>query len=119
MQDVCTICKTPLFLADYTRCNNSYAKMPIVKYPYLLLSKQIASILQVPGIKVLLNEWRKKPCKREDYIDIFDSDVCHNKLHTLDRSLFFLNLPHEKNGPHGKLRIGVNLGLDWYVFWPL
>ena len=119
MQDVCTTCKTPLFLADHTRRNNSHAKMPIVKYLYLPLSKQIASILQVPGIEALLDEWCKKPCKMGDYIDIFDSDVCHNKLQAPDGSLFFSNLLHEKNGPHGKLRIGVNLGLDWYVFWPL
>ena len=93
--------------------------MPIVKYLYLPLSEQIASILQVPGVEALLDEWRKKPRKTGDYIDIFDGDVCHNKLQALDGSLFFSNLPHEKNRPRGKLRIGVNLGLDWYVFRPL
>ena len=28
---------------------------------------------------------------------------------------FFSNLPHKMNGPAGELRIGVNLGIDWYV----
>jgi len=81
MQDMCTACNTPLFLSDHTEQNNSCAiKMPIVKYPYLLLSKQIASILRVLGVKVLLDEWHKKLCKTGEYTDIFDSNICHNRL---------------------------------------
>src|SRR6266851_10400877 len=46
MQDICTVCNTPLFLSDQTKCNNFYAiKTPLVKYLYLVLSEQIASIL--------------------------------------------------------------------------
>jgi hypothetical protein len=37
------------------------------------------------------------------------------KLRGADGKLFFSNLPHEKNGPDGELRIGVNFGCDWYV----
>jgi hypothetical protein len=119
MQDMCTACNTPLFLADRTKRNNPHAiKTPIVKYPYLVLSDQIASILQVPGIEVLLDKWHKKPHKMGEYTNIFDGNICHNRLRALNGSLFFSNLPHEKNRPHGKLRIGVNLGLDWYVFCP-
>ena len=119
MQDMCTACNTPLFLADRTKRNNPRAiKTPIVKYPYLALSDQIASILQVPGVEALLDEWRKKPRKMGEYTDIFDGNICRNRLRAPNGSLFFSNLPHEKNGPHGELRIGVNLGLDWYVFCP-
>jgi hypothetical protein len=104
------------FLSDHTKWNNSRAiKMPIVKYPYLPLSEQITSILRIPGIKALLDEWCKKPRKTGEYTDIFNSNICRNRLRALDGSLFFSNLPHENNGPHGELRIGVNLGLDWYV----
>jgi hypothetical protein len=116
MQGTCTACNTPLFLADHTKRNNPRAvKMPIVKYPYLALSDQIASILRVPGIEASLDEWRKKPRKMGEYIDIFDGNICRNRLRAPDGSLFFSNLPHENHGPHGELRIGVNLGLDWYV----
>jgi hypothetical protein len=87
-----------------------------VKYPYLPLSEQIASILRVPGVEALLDEWRKKPRKTGEYIDIFDGSICRTKLQAPDGSLFFSNLPHENHGPDGELRIGVNLGLDWYVF---
>jgi len=119
MQDMCTACNTPLFLADCTKRNNPRAiKMPIVKYLYLALSDQIASILQIPGIEALLDKWCKKPHKMGEYTDIFDGNICRNRLRAPNGSLFFSNLLHEKNGPHGKLRIGVNLGLDWYVFCP-
>ena len=116
MQDMCTACNTPLFLSDHTKWNNSRAvKTPIVKYPYLPLSEQIASILRILGVEALLDEWRKKPRKTGEYTDIFDGNICRSRLRDPDGSLFFLNLPHENNGPHGELRIGVNLGLNWYV----
>jgi hypothetical protein len=50
-----------------------------------------------------------------EYKDIFDGNICHSRLRALDGSLFFLNLPHKKNRPYGKLRIGINLGLNWYI----
>ncbi|KAG2046440.1 hypothetical protein BDR06DRAFT_977476 [Suillus hirtellus] len=34
------------------------------------------------------------------------------QLQGMDGKIFFSNLPHEKNGPDGELRIGVNLGVD-------
>ncbi len=93
MQDIYTVCNTPLFLADHTRHNNSRAiKTPIVKYPYLPLSKQIASILRVPGVEALLDEWCKKPRKMGEYTDIFDGNICRNKLQAPDGSLFFFRI---------------------------
>ena len=32
---------------------------------------------------------------------------------------FFSNLPHKKNGPGRELYIRVNLGVDWYMYYPL
>jgi len=90
-------------------------KHPIIKYPYLPLSAQIESLLKVPSIEVLLDDWCKKPQKLGEYGDIFDGDVCCLKLRAPDGSLFFSNLPHEMNGLVGELWIGVNLGVNWYV----
>ncbi len=64
-------------------------KHPIIKYPYLLLSAQIESLLKVPGVEVLLNDWHKKPQKLGKYGDIFDGDVCHIKLRAPNGTLFF------------------------------
>ena len=115
-QDTCTNCKVPLFLPDHTRRGSlRTAKHPIIKYPYLPLSAQIESLLKVPGVEALLDEWRKRPRNIGEYGDIFDGEVCRLKLRAPDGSLFFTNLPHEMNGPRGELRIGVNLGIDWYV----
>ena len=89
--------------------------LPIIKYPYLLLSTQIESLLKVPGIEALLDEWRKRPMNIGKYGNIFDGEVCRVKLRAPNGTPFFSNLPHKKNGPQGELRIGVNLRVDWYV----
>jgi hypothetical protein len=97
------------------RGNQRTLKTPIIKYPYTPLSDQITSLLQLPGVEALLDEWRFKPRVPGEYGDIFDGAVCRSKLKAPDGSLFFSNLPNKKNGPNGELRIGVNLGIDWYV----
>lgn len=116
MQDTCTTCNVALFLPDLTKRGNRHtSKTPVIKYPYLSLSDQLFSLLKVPGVEALLDEWRQKPRKLGHYSDIFDGKVCRLDLKAPDGSLFFSNLPHQKNGPEGELRIGVNLGVDWYV----
>src|SRR6266853_4635919 len=101
---MCMNCKVPLFLPDHTRQGSlCTAKYPIIKYPYLPLSAQIESLLKIPSVEVLLDEWRKKPWNLGEYSNIFDGDVCRLKLRALDSSLFFTNLPHEMNGPWGEL----------------
>ena len=116
VQEACTTCKVGLFRSDQTRQGNQrIARLPIVKYPYLLLSEQIATVLKVPGVEALLDEWRKKPRSRGEYTDIFDGNVCRLGLKAPDGNLFFSNLPNKNNGPYGELRIGVNLGVDWCV----
>ena len=116
MQDTCTSCKVPLFLPNHTnRGILRNVKTPVIKYPYLSLSQQLISVLKIPGIEALLDGWRIKPRKSGEYSDIFDGDMCRIHLMAPDGSLFFSNLPHERQGPSGELRIGVNLGVDWYV----
>ena len=45
--------------------------------------------------------------------------MCHLKLRVPDGMLFFSNQPHERNGPGGELHIGVNFGVDWYMYYLL
>jgi hypothetical protein len=90
-------------------------KTPVIKYPYIPLSEQIESLLRVPGVEALLDEWRFKPRIEGEYGDIFDGAICRSTLKAPDGSIFFSNLPHERKGPQEELRIGVNLGVDWYV----
>ena len=116
MQDVCTSCKVPLFLLSHTnRGILRNVKTPVIKYPYLPLSQQLVSVLKIPSIKALLDSWRIKPHKCGEYGDIFDGDMCHVHLKAPDGTIFFSNLPHERQGPGGELQIGVNMGVDWYV----
>jgi len=49
-------------------------------------------------------------------VDIFNGDICCSKLKGPDGKLFFLNKVDEHHGPNGELHLGVNLGIDWYVF---
>lgn len=117
--DTCTTCAVDLFLPDTTKRGNLRAtKTPIITYPYLPLSEQIISLLKIPGLEAVLDGWRSKPRTVGTYTDIFDGAVCRTKLKSPDGNLFFLNLPHENNGPNGELHIGVNLGVDWYVSLP-
>lgn len=114
--DECTDCNVPLFLPCQTkRGNNRTTKTPIVKYPYLPLSEQIKSMLKIPGLEAVLDNWRSKPRSVGTYTDIFDGEMCRKKLKDSDGNLFFSNTPEEKNGPNGELRIGVNLGVDWQL----
>jgi len=116
MQDTCTSCKVPLFLLSHTnRGNLCNVKTPVIKYPYLLLSQQLVSVLKIPGIKALLDNWHTKPRKSREYEDIFDGDMCHVHLKAPNGSKFFSNLHHKRQGPGGELRIGVNLEVDWCI----
>jgi hypothetical protein len=114
MRDACTSCDVPLFMPDHTKRGIPRAvKTPVIRYPYLALSQQLFSVLKIPGIEALLDNWRIKPRRLGEYGDIFDGNMCRLHLKAPDGGLFFTNLPCERNGPHGELRIGVNLGVDW------
>ena len=119
VQEECVLCHIPLFLPDQTRQGNHRAiRTPVIKYPYLPLSDQIVSVLKSPGVEALLDEWRTRPRKSGEYGDIFDGRMCRLKLKAPNGSLFFSNRPHKRNGPDNELRIGVNMGVDWYVPYP-
>jgi hypothetical protein len=110
-------CNIVLFLPDLTQQGNRHTiKVPVIKYPYLSLLDQLSSLLRVPGVEAVLDEWCQKPQTLGHYTDIFDGKACRLDLKAPDRSLFFSNLPHQKNGPEGELQIGVHLGVDWYMY---
>ncbi|KAG2029354.1 hypothetical protein BDR03DRAFT_1018499 [Suillus americanus] len=118
--DTCKNRGVNIFLPGTTQRGNLHTvKTPIIKYPYLPLSKQIKSLLKIPGLEAVLDGWHSKPRTIGKYTDIFDGDTCHTKLKGPDGKLFFSNLPHEQHGPDGELRIGVNLGAYWYIVYPL
>ncbi|KAI6034173.1 hypothetical protein BKA83DRAFT_55423, partial [Pisolithus microcarpus] len=115
--DTCPVCKVNLFLPGQTpRGNTRSLKTPVVKYPYLPLSEQIASILKIPGIEATLDAWRHKHRTPGTFTDIFDGDICRTKLKGPDGKLFFSNDANERHGPNGELRLGVNLGVDWFSY---
>ena len=104
MQNECILCHIPLFLLDHTRQGNHHTvKTSVIKYPYLPLLEQIVSILKIPGVEALLNEWRTKPHNSGVYGDIFNGRMCRLKLRALDNSLFFSNSLHKNHGPNNKL----------------
>jgi len=112
--DTCTSCNIDLFLPGQTLMGNTCTvKTPVIKYPYLL-SEKIASILKIPGIEATLDQWRDKLRTPSMYLDIFNGDICCMRLKDPDGKLFFSNNADEWHGPNGKLRLGVNLGIDWY-----
>ncbi|KAG1723043.1 hypothetical protein EDB19DRAFT_1916291 [Suillus lakei] len=70
-QDTCPTCHLDLFLPDENARGNQRAnKTPIVRYPYLPLSDQLKSLLKIPGLERLLDDWRSKPRAPNQYRDI-------------------------------------------------
>ena len=115
-QDTCTLCKIPLFKVDEIAQGNTHTvRTLIIKYPYLPLLTQLHSILKIPGLEGILDQWCHKDHTDGVYSDIFDGDICRRHLKAPDSCLFFSNLPHKKNGPNGELHIGVNLSMDGYI----
>jgi hypothetical protein len=68
--------------------------------------------LSVPRIEETLDQWRKTPRQTGQYRDIFDGAVC-KEIKAHDGRLFFDN--QDKRAPNDELRLGVTLGVDWYV----
>jgi hypothetical protein len=118
VRDTYTLCNVPLFMLDHTKRGISRAvKTPVIRYPYLALSQQLFSVLKIPGIKVLLDNWRIKPCRLGEYDDIFDGNMCRLHLKAPDGGIFFTNLPCERNGPNRELCIGVFYFILFYFFY--
>ena len=62
LKETCTICNAQLFLPDHTQQGNQCTlKTLVIKYLYLPLSDQIGSILKIPGVERVLDDWHAKP----------------------------------------------------------
>ncbi|KAG0693068.1 hypothetical protein DFH29DRAFT_881751 [Suillus ampliporus] len=58
-----------------------------------ILTLPIKSMLKIPGLEAILDDWRSKPRSVGTYTDIFDGDMCRKKLKDPDGKLFFSNSP--------------------------
>ena len=113
-QDTCPTCATPLFLPDTTWRGKRRKKMriPVLRYPYLSITEQLTSIVAIPGMEDLMDQWRTVSRTPGVYQDIFDGRVAQ-QLPAHNNTKFFSNLPTEARGPQGELRLGLTLGADW------
>ena len=114
--DVCSHCETELFISRFTnRGNKRKERVPVLKYPYLPISDQLGAILAIPGIEKLLDSWRTVPRVPGLKKDIFDGNITKN-LKAPDGTAFFANEgEQDRCGPNGELRIGLALGVDWFL----
>lgn len=100
---LCRHCSSPIFKFPAKRT-------PHLQAPYMSIQTQITTLLGVPGVEAMLDEWRDKPRSPNRYTDIFDGEVTRT-IQAPDGSPFFRN--GFEDGPNGELRIGLTLGLDW------
>ena len=63
-----------------------------------------------------MDQWHTRPWQHGVYNDTFDGKIAQT-ICAYNNTLFFSNKPIEHCGPDSKLRLGVNLGADWYVFF--
>jgi hypothetical protein len=78
------------------------------------IQSQLANILAIPGVEEEMDKWCRKPRYTHRYCDIFDGAVTKS-LQAPDGTTFFRNELGDDKGPGEELRIGVTLGLDWYL----
>lgn len=112
---VCVRCNSNMFKTkpSTSASNKQEKRTPLLSFPYKSIQSSLEDILAVPGAEEELDKWRKVERCPGRYTDIFDGAVTRS-LKCPDGSLFFRNGPGDEKGPNGVLRIGVNLGVDWY-----
>jgi hypothetical protein len=104
----CVRCGTAIFEAP----SSSSQRVSLVRFPYMSIEAQLATILAVPGVEEEMDRWRSVTRFPGRYIDIFDG-AFPRQCRAPDGSLFFQNTPEDRRGPDGELRIGLTLGVDW------
>lgn len=106
--DVCARCDSPIFKAAVGHKKAT----PLLQFPVKSIEEQLVDILHVDGVEDLLEQWRFKERCIGKYLDNFDGEIC-KILKGPDSRPFFENpLPPETRD---ELRIGLTLGVDWYV----
>lgn len=116
----CDKCKVPLYRSSPTRGQERTGRTthedpkPVLQFPYKSLEEQLATMLANPGIEDEMERALDKINSSTPgvWTNVFDGQVCQ-ELPGQDGSKFFK--PDDKAKAAGELRIGVSLGVDWYV----
>lgn len=107
--DVCVRCQSPIFKAAVGHKKAA----PLLQCPVKSIEDQLIDILHVDGAEDILEQWRFKERHIGQYLDNFDGEICKTLKGPDSRPFFENPLPHETQD---ELRIGLTLGVDWYVF---
>lgn len=116
----CVRCEFPLYKS--TLRHDRRARLgaenhrPHLQFPTKSIEAHLREILIIPGMEDVMESWRYKQRTPGKYCDNFDGAVCKT-IPGVDGRPFF-----ENPRSHGctELRIGLSLGVDWYVyFWLL
>lgn len=116
---ICDQCNMPLCHAEPTPQQRAEGKQtrddhkPRIPFAYLPLEDQLRSAFEsTPGLEDVVDDWRKQKRTEGVYKDIWDGRVCKELKGDDGLPFFRHDLPEM---PKGELRIGVTLGIDWYV----
>ncbi|KAI0736044.1 hypothetical protein C8Q76DRAFT_297174 [Earliella scabrosa] len=110
LKATCTGCKTPLFTFEGNQFRRARRKL---SFPYLSLTAQLQSLLQVAENEDNMEAWKKRPRVLGRLVDMFDGLICRI-LKGPDGLPFFKYGSSTEDD--GELRVGVALGLDWFSY---
>lgn len=112
---ICSRCSSFIYKAIPPNARHNTPLTPQLRFPHKSIESQLHDMLAVPGLEAELDKWRKRKRTPGKYSDMFDGCV-PKCLKGHDGHLFFSNGADEiESGPNGELRIGLTLGVDWYV----
>lgn len=112
----CIQCEFPLYKStlrhDHRAPSGSENHRPRLQFPTKSIESHLREILAIPGMEDVMDSWRSKLRTPGKYRDNFDGAVCKT-ITGIDGRPFF-----ENPRPQGctDLRIGLSLGVDWYVY---
>jgi hypothetical protein len=107
----CSQCESDIF-GEVPTAGRRKSRIPLIRYPYLSISEQLASILALPGVEDIMDDWRTVERKPGLYQDVFDGRIA-KEMKGPDEKHFFSNKKGEEKGPNGELRLGLTWGVDW------
>lgn len=114
---ICPLCNTFIFKeSPRPSTQKCPSRTPLLRFPMMSIESQLVTMLLVPGVEKACDDWRKTKRTPGKYDDNFDGRICR-ELPDVDGQPFFKNDPQDVgNGPEGELRIGLTLGVDWFVY---
>lgn len=115
---ICVLCSTFMFKESQGPSTAKSDRVPLLRFPTMSIEEQLTTMLSVPGVEDACDNWRKQHRTPGKYDDNFDGKICQ-EIPAFDGQPFFRNLPQDvSSGPDGELRIGLTLGVDWYIQIP-